>query len=37
MSDKAGVFIPQYASYNWTGAPSDYEALTTNEIGGDSS
>ncbi len=30
-------FTPEYASYNWTGAPSDYSALATNELGGNSS
>lgn len=30
-------YSPDYASYNWTGAPSDYSSLTTNEaLGGDS-
>ncbi|PLB50462.1 hypothetical protein P170DRAFT_435652 [Aspergillus steynii IBT 23096] len=29
-------FIPDYASYNWTGAPSNYEQLATNELGGNS-
>lgn len=29
-------YAPDYASYNWTGAPSNYDALSTNELGGDS-
>lgn len=29
-------YAPDYASYNWTGAPSNYDALTTNELGGNS-
>ena len=30
-------YAPDYASYNWTGPPSDYDALSTNELGGNSS
>ncbi|KZZ97161.1 Ammonium transporter [Ascosphaera apis ARSEF 7405] len=29
-------YEPDYASYNWTGAPSKYDQLTTNILGGDS-
>ena len=36
MADVKAPYIPQYASYNWTGAPSDYANLATNELGGDS-
>lgn len=28
-------YAPDYASYNWIGAPSDY-SLATNDLGGDS-
>lgn len=37
-TDYAGVvdFAPKYASYNWTGPPSDTN-LATNSLGGDSS
>lgn len=37
MSDIKAPFVPDYASYNWTGAPSNYDSLATNELGGDSS
>jgi hypothetical protein len=30
-------YLPDYASYNWVGAPSNFEGLTTNAVGGDSS
>lgn len=31
-------FLPDYASYNWVGAPAgNFEQLTTNAVGGDSS
>nr|UUS54184.1 ammonium transporter [Aspergillus oryzae] len=36
MSDIKAPFVPDYASYNWTGAPSNYDSLATNEPGGDS-
>ena len=29
-------YLPEYASYNWTGAPSN-TSLQTNGLGGDSS
>lgn len=35
-SDGMAPFTPEYASYNWTGAPSEYSTLATNELGGDS-
>lgn len=39
MSSQPGVapYVPDYASYNWTGAPANYAQLATNDIGGDSS
>lgn len=39
MADEyAGTnYLPDYASYNWTGGPSDFSSLSTNEVGGDSS
>lgn len=38
MSSQPGVapYVPDYASYNWTGAPANYAQLATNDIGGDS-
>jgi Amt family ammonium transporter len=36
MADVKANYLPQYASYNWTGAPSDAEQLMTNELGGNS-
>jgi ammonium transporter, Amt family len=30
------VYLPGYASYNWTGAPSDYSLSTNPDLGGDS-
>ena len=30
-------YLPEYASYNWTGAPSNSVELQTNNIGGNSS
>jgi hypothetical protein len=30
-------YEPDYASYNWTGPPSDFSNLATNAVGGDSS
>jgi Amt family ammonium transporter len=35
-TEGAAPYAPEYASYNWTGAPSDYSTLTTNGLGGDS-
>ena len=35
-SEGVAPYAPDYASYNWTGAPSSYDSLTTNELGGDS-
>lgn len=37
MAEGAAPYAPDYASYNWTGAPSNYDALATNELGGNSS
>ena len=38
MADKGMVdYIPGYASYNWTGAPANYELATNVYTGGDSS
>ena len=35
MATDQGLFIPNYASYNWTGAPSNFDDLTTNpDMGG---
>ena len=28
-------FLPDYASYNWTGAPSNYDLSTNVALGGD--
>jgi ammonium transporter, Amt family len=38
MSDYPGTetYLPDYASYNWVGAPANFE-LATNAVGGDSS
>lgn len=30
-------YLPEYASYNWTGAPSNYDLTTNVDTGGDSS
>ena len=30
-------FLPNYASYNWTGAPADFSLTTNPDSGGDSS
>lgn len=35
-SDVAAPYAPEYASYNWTGAPSDYSLTTNTDLGGDS-
>jgi hypothetical protein len=37
MSEYPGTadYAPEYASYNWTGAPANFE-LSTNAVGGDS-
>ena len=38
MSDYPGTdYLPDYASYNWTGPPANFEGLGTNAVGGDSS
>ena len=29
-------YAPQYASYDWTGPPSDYSLSTNSDMGGDS-
>lgn len=29
-------YAPDYASYNWVGAPSNYELSTNADLGGDS-
>lgn len=29
-------YLPDYASYNWTGAPADYSLTTNTDLGGDS-
>lgn len=29
-------YAPDYASYNWTGAPSNYELATNTAMGGNS-
>lgn len=29
-------YAPDYASYNWTGAPADYSLTTNADLGGDS-
>ncbi|KPI39453.1 Ammonium transporter MEP3 [Cyphellophora attinorum] len=38
MSEYPGTepWAPQYASYNWVGAPSNFDELSTNAVGGDS-
>lgn len=36
MSDGAAPYAPDYASYNWTGAPADYSLTTNENTGGDS-
>lgn len=38
MADSTkAVFLPDYASYNWTGAPANFLELATNtDTGGDS-
>jgi Amt family ammonium transporter len=36
MSDGIANFVPEYASYNWTGAPADYTLATNARTGGDS-
>lgn len=40
MSDSTqgqhGIFIPNYASYNWVGPPSDFGLATNTDTGGDS-
>jgi hypothetical protein len=30
------AYSPDYASYNWVGAPSNYELSTNADLGGDS-
>jgi Amt family ammonium transporter len=29
-------YLPDYASYNWIGSPSDYTLSTNSDLGGDS-
>lgn len=29
-------FAPDYASYNWVGAPANYDLTTNTDLGGDS-
>lgn len=39
MATPEGItdYAPSYASYNWTGAPSDFSLTTNVHTGGDSS
>lgn len=34
--DQHGVFVPNYASYNWIGPPADFGLATDTVTGGDS-
>lgn len=34
--DARVIYIPEYASYNWTGAPSNYSLSTNPDLGGNS-
>ena len=36
MSEGMAPYAPDYASYNWTGAPSNYDLATNADTGGDS-
>lgn len=35
-SDGIAPYVPDYASYNWTGAPSNYDLTTNVNTGGNS-
>jgi hypothetical protein len=35
-ADTVAQYAPEYASYNWTGAPADYSLTTNTDLGGDS-
>ena len=30
------IFVPDYASYNWTGAPANFNLATNADLGGNS-
>ncbi|KAL2374691.1 hypothetical protein RJZ57_000809 [Blastomyces gilchristii] len=36
MSAPTGRYAPDYASYNWTGAPANFTFTTNSDLGGDS-